>query len=153
MPSREMTVSWLESFAFNSPRLPQRAKCALRLALAEPAATPQRALRTLLKLRISTLTGFGNAGERQSSTNAKSFKMSASKRYILHSGSRDVPNLQAKRIVAMRPADSCNMERISAAVGEAEESPTPTLDKTARDERSPAMELENAWSESLSRSV
>lgn len=56
-------------------------------------------------------------------------------------------------IVAMRPADSCMMERSSAAVGEAEESPTPTLDKTARDERRPAMELENACSESLSRSV
>ena len=148
MPSKEMTVSWLESFAFNSPRLPQRAKCALKLAFAEPAATPQRALRTLLKLRINTLKGFGNAGERQSSTNAKSFRMSASKRYILHSGSRDVPNLQANMIVAMRPADSWMMERISAAVGEAEESPTPTLHSTAREERRPAMELENACRES-----
>jgi len=50
----------------------------------------------------------------------------------------------------MRPADSCMIERMSAAVGEAEESPTPTLESTARDERSPAMELENACSESLS---
>ena len=79
--------------------------------------------------------------------------MSTSKRYILHSGSRDVPNRQANRIVAMRPADSWIMERIKAAVGEAEESPTPTLDKTARDERSPAMELEKACRESFSRSV
>jgi hypothetical protein len=150
MPNNEMTVSWLESFALSSPRLPQRAKCALRLALAEPAATPQRALSTLLKLRISTLRGFGKAGERQSSTKAKSFKMSASKRYILHSGSRDVPNLQANRIVATRPADSWMIDKINAAVGEAEESPTPTLDSTARDDRSPAMELENACRESLS---
>lgn len=49
----------------------------------------------------------------------------------------------------MRPADSCMMDRISAAVGEAEESPTPTLDKTARDESSPAMELEKACRESF----
>ena len=41
------------------------------------------------------------------------------------------------------------MERMRAAVGEADESPTPTLDSTARDERRPAMELENACSESL----
>jgi hypothetical protein len=40
------------------------------------------------------------------------------------------------------------MERMRAAVGEADESPTPTLDSTARDERRPAMELENACSES-----
>ena len=49
----------------------------------------------------------------------------------------------------MRPADSWMIERISAAVGEAVESPTPTLDSTARDERSPAMELENACRESF----
>ena len=71
----------------------------------------------------------------------------------MHSGSRDVPNLQANRIVAMRPADSWMIERINAAVGEAVESPTPTLDSTAREERRPAMELENACKESLSKSA
>jgi hypothetical protein len=40
------------------------------------------------------------------------------------------------------------IERINAAVGEAVESPTPTLDSTAREERRPAMELENACRES-----
>lgn len=106
IPSSEMTVSWLESFALSSPRFPQRAKCALRLAFAEPAATPHSARKMLLKLSMSTRRGFGKAGERQSSTNAKSFRMSARRRYILHSGSRDVPNLQANAIVAIRPADS-----------------------------------------------
>lgn len=67
----------------------------------------------------------------------------------MHSGSRDVPNLQANAMVAIRPADSWMMERMRAAVGEADESPTPTLDRTARDESRPAMELENACSESL----
>ena len=56
---------------------------------------------------------------------AASLKMSAASRYILHSGSRDVPSLCAKRIVAIRPMLSCKTERRRAAVGEAWESPTP----------------------------
>lgn len=51
-------------------------------------------------------------------------------------------------MVAIRPADSCKIESSSAAVGDAEESPTPMPDRTALDESKPAMELEKAWSES-----
>ena len=51
-------------------------------------------------------------------------------------------------MVANRPADSWRIESNSAAVGEAVESPTPTLDRTAREESSPAMLLEKACSES-----
>jgi hypothetical protein len=57
---------------------------------------------------------------------AVSLKMSAARRYILHSGSREVPNLCANKMVAIRPMDSWSTESSSAAVGEAEASPTPT---------------------------
>jgi hypothetical protein len=40
------------------------------------------------------------------------------------------------------------MERRSAAVGEALESPTPTVESTAREERRLAMLLAKAWRES-----
>jgi hypothetical protein len=112
--------------AFNSPRFPFLAKCALRLALALPAHTPHSERSTLEKPRTRTRNGFGNAGDKQSSTMAVSLKTSAAKRYILHSGSSAVPSLWAKRIVAIRPIDSCSTERSSAEVGEAVESPTPT---------------------------
>jgi hypothetical protein len=80
----------------------------------------------LEKLRMITLTGLGNAGERQSSIIAVSLKISAASRYILHSGSRLVPSLCAKRMVAILPALSCKTESSNAAVGDAEASPTPT---------------------------
>lgn len=67
------------------------AKCTLKLALAEPAATPHKALSTLLKLRMTTRIGLGNTGERQSKTKPKSLRTSANKRYILHSGSSADP--------------------------------------------------------------
>jgi hypothetical protein len=44
--------------------------------------------------------------------------------------------------------DSCRIERSNAAVGEAVESPTPTVERTAREERRPAMLLAKAWRES-----
>ena len=91
IPSSEMTVSWLESFAFSSPRLPHLAKCALRLAFELPAATPHSALRALLVASIVTRMGLGKAGDKHSSTMAVSLKMSANNLYILHSGSSDVP--------------------------------------------------------------
>lgn len=47
-------------------------------------------------------------------------------------------------MVAIRPADSWRIESKSAAVGEAEESPTPTLLKTAREDSRPAMLDEKA---------
>jgi hypothetical protein len=103
---REMTVSWEESFAFNSPRFPQRAKWADRLAFELPAATPHNDRKMLLKLRITTRIGFGKIGDSTSRMKALSFKTSASNRYILHSGSRDVPKRWAKRMVASRPTDS-----------------------------------------------
>lgn len=56
---------------------------------------------------------------------AESLKMSAARRYILHSGSSDVPRRWAKRMVAMRPILSWRTESMSAAVGEAWLSPTP----------------------------
>lgn len=112
--------------AFNSPRFPRFAKCADKLALALPAHTPQRDLNTLEKDNINTRAAFGNAGDRQSRIMAVSLKTSAARRYILHSGSRDVPSLCANRIVAIRPMDSCRTESNNAAVGEAEASPTPT---------------------------
>lgn len=79
--------------AFNSPRFPHFAKCALRLAFELPAATPHKALRILEKLSRTTLRGLGKAGERQSRIMAASLKTSAANRYILHSGSRVVPSL------------------------------------------------------------
>lgn len=148
MPNSEITVSWLESLAFSSPKLPHCAKCALKLALAEPAATPQSALSTLLKLRTMTRIDFGNSGERQSSVKPISLSTSASKRYILHSGSSADPRRNAKTIVAIRPADSCMILKSNAAVGDAVESPTPTLDRAARLASSPAILLENACRES-----
>jgi hypothetical protein len=112
--------------ALTSPRFPLRAKCALRLALALPAQTPQSALSTLEKLSTTTRSGFGNAGLRQSMTMAVSLKISAARRYILHSGSRAVPSRCAKRMVPRRPVDSWRTESSSAVVGDAVESPTPT---------------------------
>lgn len=89
--------------AFSSPRLPHFAKWALRLALELPAATPHKARRMLEKLSRITLGTFDSAGDKQSSTIAVSLKMSAAKRYILHSGSKAVPSLWANRIVAILP--------------------------------------------------
>jgi hypothetical protein len=86
----------------------------------------------LEKLSTKTLIGFGKAGDRQSKTIAVSLKMSAANLHILHSGSSDVPSLWANRIVARRPADSCRTERIRAAVGDADASPTPTPNKLVR---------------------
>jgi hypothetical protein len=57
---------------------------------------------------------------------AVSLKMSAERRYILHSGSKAVPSRCAKRMVAMRPVDSWRTVSRSAVVGEAVLSPTPT---------------------------
>lgn len=112
--------------AFNSPKLPHLAKWALRLALELPAATPHNALKTLEKLSKITLGALGNAGDRQSNIMAVSLNTSAASLYILHSGSREVPSLWAKRMVAIRPILSWITVRRRAAVGEAEASPTPT---------------------------
>jgi hypothetical protein len=84
-----------------------------------PAATPHSERRTLERLSKTTLADLGKAGDKQSSIIAPSLKMSAASRYILHSGSSDVPSLCAKRIVAILPMLSCSTERRSAAVGEA----------------------------------
>ena len=78
--------------ALSSPRFPHLAKCALKLALELPAATPHRALKTLEKLKSSTRIAFGSAGERQSSIMAASLNTSAARRYILHSGSSAAGN-------------------------------------------------------------
>lgn len=112
--------------ALSSPRFPHLAKCALRLALELPAATPHNALRMLEKPNNTTLGVFGKAGDRQSSTIALSLNISAASLYILHSGSSEVPSLCANRIVATLPILSCNTESKIAAVGDAEASPTPT---------------------------
>ena len=101
--SRAVTPKKFLLTAFSSPRLPHFAKWALRLALELPAATPHKARRMLEKLNRITLGIFDSAGDRQSSTIAVSLKMSAAKRYILHSGSRAVPSLWANRIVAILP--------------------------------------------------
>jgi hypothetical protein len=79
--------------AFNSPKFPCVAKWALSEALELPAATPQSERSTLETLNNATLEALGRAGERQSRSIAASLKISAAKRYILHSGSRDVPSL------------------------------------------------------------
>jgi len=70
--------------------------------------------------------GFGKAGDRQSNIIAASFRKSAKRRYILHSGSSDVPSLCAKTIVATLPMLSWTIESSTAAVAEADASPTPT---------------------------
>lgn len=124
-----LMVEWKEQggrTAFNSPRFPFLAKCALRLALALPAHTPHSERRTLENEKTITRNGLGKAGDRQSSIMALSLNMSAARRYILHSGSRDVPSLWANRIVTIRPMDSCSTLSKRAAVGEAFASPTPT---------------------------
>lgn len=115
--------------ALSSPRLPHLAKCALRLALELPAATPHNALSTLEKPNNTTLGVFGKAGDRQSSTIALSLNISAASLYILHSGSSELPSLCANRIVATLPILSCNTESKIAAVGDAEASPTPTPER------------------------
>lgn len=51
-------------------------------------------------------------------------------------------------MVAILPIDSCKTDKRSAAVGDADASPTPTPSSTARDERRLAIELENACKES-----
>jgi hypothetical protein len=68
-----------------------------------PAATPQSDRSILERLSKATLEAFGSAGERQSKSIAASLKMSAARRYILHSGSSDVPSLWANRMVAILP--------------------------------------------------
>ena len=112
--------------AFSSPKLPHLAKCALRLAFELPAATPHNARKTLEKLNKMTRGTFGSAGDKQSRIMAQSLKTSAASLYILHSGSRDVPSLWAKRMVAILPMLSCRTDSRSAAVGDADASPTPT---------------------------
>lgn len=112
--------------AFNSPKLPLFAKCALRLALAEPAATPHKARSAADALSRLTRSGFGRAGDRQSRIMAASLRISATRRQRLHSGSRERPRRAAKRIVATRPVESWRTERRRAVVGEAVASPTPT---------------------------
>jgi hypothetical protein len=57
-----------------------------------PAATAHKARRILEQLRITNLISLGNAGERQSKMKEVSLKRSAASRYILHSGSSDVPS-------------------------------------------------------------
>lgn len=112
--------------ALTSPKFPAVAKCALKLAFELPAQTPHSDLRQLAKLKTATRSGLGNPGLKQSRIMPESFKISAVRRYILHSGSSAVPKRSAKAIVAMRPTDSWRTERSSAAVGVAFESPTPT---------------------------
>lgn len=51
-------------------------------------------------------------------------------------------------MVAILPADSCRIESSNAAVGDAVESPTPTLERAAREASREAMLLEKAWRES-----
>lgn len=63
-----------------SPRFPLRAKCALRLAFALPAATPHSARSALDPLSTTTRVGFGSAGDRQSRTMAQSLSTSAARR-------------------------------------------------------------------------
>lgn len=52
-------------------------------------------------------------------------------------------------MVAILPMDSCSTESSRAEVGEDEASPTPRPSRTAREESMPAIEDENACSESL----
>ena len=134
--------------ALSSPKLPHFAKCLLKLALLLPAATPQSALSTPAVVNADIIKGLGNAGLAQSNTMAVSLNMSAANRHILHSGSKASPNLCAKAIVARRPMESWSTERRRAAVGEAEASPTPTEERTAREANNPATELAKACSES-----
>ncbi len=109
-----------------SPKFPLRAKCALKLAFALPAATPHSARSALDPLKTTTRVVFGSAGDRQSRIMARSLKTSAARRYRLHSGSSAEPSRCAKRMVAMRPKDSWKTERSSAVVGWLVASPTPT---------------------------
>lgn len=56
---------------------------------------------------------------------AISLKMSARKRYALHSGSRDEDMRDANAIVARRPSEDWRIERRRAAVGVVCVEPTP----------------------------
>ena len=110
MPNRLRTVSLLPSFALSSPKSPLPttgvAKCNERADFEPPATTPHKALKAALvqstiiintddpddshgiKNGISTEL---NRGRSESRVIAKSFNMSASKRYIFASGNSDVP--------------------------------------------------------------
>ena len=113
--------------ALTSARFPHREKCALRLALELPPATPHRARSTPAVLSTMTREApAGIMGDKQSRIIARSLKTSAASRYILHSGSRAVPTRCAKRIVAIRPEVSCRICSNRAEVGEASALPTPT---------------------------
>lgn len=59
-----------------------------------------------------------------------------------------MPKRAANRMVATRDTVSWMMERKSADCGVADALPTPTPSRTAREERSPAMELAKACRES-----
>src|SRR5258707_7667239 len=101
-----MTVSWLESFAFNSPILFALAKCALSIAFEEPPATPQMARHPLAAHSKGTRSGIGREGLKQSMMNAQSFTISARNLYILQSDSIRFDAQCAKKMVAKRPRDS-----------------------------------------------
>jgi hypothetical protein len=67
--------------ALSSAKFPHLAKCALRLALELPPATPHNARNTPAALRIDTrITPAGTMGDRQSRIMAKSLKTSAARR-------------------------------------------------------------------------
>lgn len=119
--------------ALSSPRLPALAKWAVKVALELPAATPHRARITLAVHSTVMRSGFGIIGERQSAIIEASLKMSAARRYLLHSGSIELPSLCANSTVAILPAESWKIESNSAPVAVAVASPTPTPGKIVSD--------------------
>ena len=118
IPKRLRTVSLLASLALISPKSPTPfsgvAKCKVKADLEPPAATPHNARSDPLKHRATirspeadpgndhgTSNGIyteSNSGERASRVIAASLRMSASKRYVLASGKRDVPMKYAAMI-------------------------------------------------------
>ena len=132
--------------AFNSPTSAPFANLALRLALAPPARTPHPALKQLAAQRTihlppeampihptwlsalprPPLNAKGIAGLSRSRIMPKSLRMSATRRYRLHSGASAVPRRCARRIVQRRETESVVVLSSKAVVGDAEESPTPT---------------------------
>jgi len=63
---------------------------------------------------------------------ARSLKMSARKRYALHSGSSEADIREANTIVARRPKEDCRIERRRAAVGVVCVEPTPIPIRTLK---------------------
>lgn len=114
-PTNARTVSLLPSLALRSPISPEpmmesEAKCIVTAALEPPATIPHSARKEPLRHKaviripeprsrpVNIYTNLSSCGDTTSRTMARSFSMSARKRYVFASGNKEVPNKWAKMI-------------------------------------------------------